>query len=192
MESDPRPPAPLEESTAPGSARLRAARRRLPLGGELLLAVLPTAIVLVVLALVEALTEQRLLFASLASSAFLIYLDPTHGMNAVRALAFSQVSAALVGFLLFGAFGPTYAAAGLAMVLTIVLMIVLDAVHPPAVATAMSFALRAEDVSNVLLFGLALGMTAALVVLQRAAIWTLARLQRRASGRVPPGERGAP
>lgn len=152
------------------------------MGGELLLALLPTATVLLVLALVEAVTEQRLLFASLASSAFLIYLDPTHGMNGLRALALSQVIAALVGFVLFGTLGPGYAAAGLAMVLTIVLMIVLDAVHPPAVATAMSFALRAEDASNLLLFGLALGITAGLVVLQRAAIWTLARLQRRASG----------
>jgi CBS-domain-containing membrane protein len=176
MATDPAP-TPLAESTAPGNARFRAARRRLPLRGELLLALLPTATVLVVLALVEALTQQRLLFASLASSAFLIYLDPTHGMNGVRALALSQLLAAVVGFALFAALGAGYWTAGLAMVVTIVVMIVLDAVHPPAVATAMSFALRAEDASNLLLFGLALGITACLVVLQRAAVWGLARLQ---------------
>lgn len=179
MAGDANDPAPLETSTTPGNERLRAMRKRLPLQGELILAVLPTATVLIVLALVEAVTAQRLLFASLASSAFLIYLDPTHGMNGLRALAISHVTAAVVGFLLFAMVGPGYTSAGLAMVVTIIVMVVLDAVHPPAVATAMSFALRAEDASHVLLFGLALGITAGLVVLQRAAVWTLARLQRR-------------
>jgi hypothetical protein len=60
------------------------ARRRLGWRGELALVALPTVTVLVVLALVEALARQRLLFASLASSAFLIYLDPTHPTNRVR------------------------------------------------------------------------------------------------------------
>ena len=32
---------------------------------------------------------------------------------------------------------------------TVVLMIVLDAVHPPAVSTSLSFAFRAGSVSNV-------------------------------------------
>jgi len=135
--------------------------------------------VLAVLALVERLTTQRLLFASLASSALLIYLDPEHGMNSVRALTLSQGAGALVGWLCFAAVGAGYVAAGGAMVSTIVLMIALDAVHPPAVATAMSFALRAGDASNLGLFALALGVTAALVLLQRAAVWTLARLQPR-------------
>lgn len=63
------------------------------------------------------------------------------------------------------------------MVATIVFMIALDVVHPPAVATAMSFALRAGEASNLGLFALALAITAALVVLQRVAVWTLARLR---------------
>ena len=54
----------------------RSLRSRLTLKGELALATAPTVTVLVVLALVEVLSRQRLLFASLASSAFLIYLDP--------------------------------------------------------------------------------------------------------------------
>ena len=163
-------------SIEPGDRRERALRRRLPLLGEFALAALPTATVLAVLALVEAVTSQRLLFASLASSAFLIYLDPEHGMNRVRALALSQGIAALVGWAGFALLGAGYAAAGGAMVVTIVLMIALDAVHPPAVATAMSFALRTGDASNVALFALALAITAVLVLLQRAAVWTLARL----------------
>jgi hypothetical protein len=50
--------------------------RRLGLKGVFALALLPTLMVLSVLGLVETLSRQRLLFASLASSAFLIYLDP--------------------------------------------------------------------------------------------------------------------
>jgi hypothetical protein len=111
-------------SLEPGDSRERALRRRLPLSGELALAALPTATVLAVLALVERLTTQRLLFASLASSAFLIYLDPEHGMNRVRALTLSQ------------------------------------------------------------------GITAALVLLQRAAAWTLSRLGPRAEGGVERAARG--
>lgn len=51
------------------------------LKGELVLALMPTGTVLLVLAVVQALSHERLLLASLASSAFLIYLDPGHEMN---------------------------------------------------------------------------------------------------------------
>lgn len=166
------------ESLEPGSGRLRAARQRLSVPGELLLALLPTLAVLAVLALVEALTSQRLLFASLASSAFLIYLDPQHGMNSIRTLLISQLLAAGIGSAGLLIFGPGYAVAGTAMVLLMVLMIALDAMHPPAVASVLGFALRAKDVDNLLIFLLALGVTAALVVLQRATTWLLARMQR--------------
>jgi CBS-domain-containing membrane protein len=168
-------PAGPRESLRPGPHRERRLRARIGLKGELALAILPTVVVLGVLALVETLSEQRLLFASLASSAFLIYLDPKHGMNATRTLVVSQLLAATVGAAGFMLTGPGYASAGGAMVVTIVLMIVLDAVHPPAVSTAMSFALRAGDTSNLALFALAVGITAVLVVLERAAVWMVAR-----------------
>ena len=129
------------------------------------------------LALVEALTEQRLLFASLASSAFLIYLDPEHGTNRVRALLVSQLVAAGLGWIGFAMLGAGYTAAAIALVGTILIMVVLDVVHPPAVATAMSFALRAGDASNLGLFALALGITVVLVALQRIAVWGLVRLR---------------
>jgi CBS-domain-containing membrane protein len=171
------------ESLKPVEGANRALRRRLTLKGELLLALLPTATVLVVLALVEALSRQRLLFASLASSAFLIYLDPQHGMNSVRTLVVSHTMAALIGWATYAAFGSGYAAGGSAMVATIVLMILLDTVHPPAVSTAMSFALRAGSDSNLALFALALGVTALLVLLERSALWLLARAHHRPADR---------
>lgn len=163
------------ESLKPVEGADRALRRRLPIRAELMLALLPTAMVLAVLGLVEALSHQRLLFASLASSAFLIYLDPQHGTNSVRTLTLSHLLAALLGWGLFVALGPGYFSAGSAMVATIFLMIMLDVVHPPAVSTAMSFALRAGDAGNLLLFGLSLGTIAVLVVLEHSAVWLLAR-----------------
>jgi CBS-domain-containing membrane protein len=171
-----------KESLKPVEGANRAIRRRLHLGGELMLAALPTATVLLVLLLVEVLSEQRLLFASLASSAFLIYLDPQHGMNSVRSLVIAQMGGALLGVSTFFLMGPGYDAAALAMVLTILLMILSDAVHPPAVSTALSFALRAGDESNVLLFALAVGITAVLVLLERVALWMLSRYAHRNGG----------
>jgi CBS-domain-containing membrane protein len=149
--------------------------RRRGLKANLLLAPMPTATVLVVLALIEALSSQRLLFASLASSSFLIYLDPEHPVNSARTLVLSQLGAAALGLLLFYALGPGYVSGGLAMVLVIYGMILLDAMHPPAVSTALSFALRSGDASNLLLFGLAVGITVALLAMQRVAVWLLRR-----------------
>ena len=62
------------------------APRRFNLRQELALALLPTTVVLLMLYGVEVFSRQRLLFASLASSAFLIYIDPEHPMNGVRTL----------------------------------------------------------------------------------------------------------
>jgi hypothetical protein len=105
-----------KERLKPVEGTNRTIRKRLHLRGEVLL----------VLLMVEVLSEQRLLFASL--------------LGVARC-----------------ADGPGYDAAALAMVLTILLMILSDAVHPRAVSTAPSFALRAGDESNVLLFALAVG-----------------------------------
>nr|WP_228035807.1 HPP family protein [Oculatella sp. LEGE 06141] len=128
-----------------------------------------------VLAFVEVLSRQRLLFASLASSAFLIYLDPQHGTNTVRTLVIAQMMAAVIGLITYLTFGSGYLSGGVAMVTTIVLMILLDVVHPPAVSTSLSFALRAGNENNLVLFGLAVGITALLVGVERVALWILAR-----------------
>ncbi len=163
------------ESLKPIQGANRALRRRLDLKGEFALALLPTVTVLVVLALVEVLSRQRLLFASLASSAFLIYLDPQHGTNTMRTLVISQLLAATAGLGTYFLFGAGYLAGGSAMVATIIMMILLDAVHPPAVATSLTFAFRAGAVTSVVLFGLALGVIVVLVILERVALWMLAR-----------------
>lgn len=133
---------------------------------------------LVVLALIEALSRQRLLFASLASSAFLIYLNPQHPANGVRTLALSQLGAALTGMGCFLLLGPGYLSAGTAMVLAIVAMVALDAVHPPAVSTALGFGLQSGNAGNIALFCLALGITVALLGLQRLTLWLVTRWDR--------------
>ncbi len=165
------------ESLKPVEGANRALRRRLSLKGELALALVPTLTVLAVLGLVEVLSQQRLLFASLASSAFLIYLDPHHGMNTVRTLVISHLLAATTGLLAYWAFGHGYLAGGSAMLVTIVAMILLDVVHPPAISTALGFAFRAGSENTLAIFGLALAITVILVVLQRTALWLLARLK---------------
>ncbi len=162
-------------SLKPIEGAKRALRRKLTLRGEFTLALAPTIVVLGVLALVEVLSQQRLLFASLASSAFLIYLDPQHGTNSIRTLMASQIMASIIGFLTYVTLGSGYLSCGAAMVMTIILMILLDVVHPPAVSTSLSFALRAGNESNLVLFGLAVGITTVLVLLQRFALWVLAR-----------------
>jgi CBS-domain-containing membrane protein len=154
----------------------RALRRRLSLKDEFLLATLPTVVVLVVLATVESLSQQRVLFASLASSAFLIYLDPQHESNSMRSLVLSHLTAALVGAATEALLGAGYMAAGAAMVVTIVLIIAIDAVHPPAIGTALSFAFRPNDVRALSLFVLCLLIIAVLVALQRSMLFVLSRI----------------
>jgi len=159
--------------------------------GEVLLALLPTLLVLLVLGLAEELTRQGLLFASLASSAFLIYLDPEHQTNSVRTLSISQVGAALLGWSTFVLMGPGYLSAGSAVCAIILLMILLDVAHPPAVGTAMSFALRSGRISDVALFGLAVAITAALIGLARVVMWLLPRLSGARGNRATGGDRPA-
>ncbi len=153
-------------------------RRRLELREELVLAALPTVTVLVMLAVVEAFSGQRLLFASLASSAFLIYLDPHHGMNTARSLVVSHGTAAAAGLVAFRLLGHGYAAGAIAMVATILLIVLLDAVHPPAVSTSLVFSLRPGAEDEVPLFASAVAIVMLLVALQRVAVWLLARLTR--------------
>ena len=170
---------PHRSSLKPLEGANRSLRSRLNWKGELALAAAPTVVILIMLALVEVLTRQRLLFASLASSAFLIYLDPQHGTNTMRTLVISQMMAAAIGFTTYMLLGSGYVSGGTAMIVTIVLMILLDAMHPPAVATSLSFALKAGNENNLVLFGLAVGITVLLVGLERFALWLLAYLSQK-------------
>lgn len=152
-----------------------SSRPRLGLRQELTLALLPTVTVLLMLAGVESFSRQRLLFASLASSAFLIYLDPEHPANRIRTVILAQTCAALFGFGADWLLGAGYFAAAVAMVLTILVTIALNAMHPPAVATSLTFAFRANPASSLSLFGLSMGLIVLLVILQRASVWLLRR-----------------
>ena len=145
------------------------------LADGLLLALLPTASVVLILCLFASFGRQHLLCASLASSAFLIYLEPTHQTNAIRTLILSQMTAAGVGWAMWRLLGPGNAAAGSSMALSIMLMILLNAVHPPAVSTALAFALRVDKNSSLVLFALAVVIIVVLVLLQRAVTWFLRR-----------------
>ena len=96
-----------------------------------------------------------------ALSAFLIYLDPEHQTNAVRTLVLSQTLAAGVGTVVWSILGSGYASAGVAMSAVIMLMILFNVVHPPAVTTSLAFSLRPDNNSSLALFGLAIAITAA-------------------------------
>ena len=156
----------------------RVPRRRGGLPGEILLAVPPTIAVLGALLSIERLTGQHLLFASLASSAFLIYRDPTNPMNNLRVMVGAHVLAVVVGTAPALVLGAGYRAAGVALLLTIALLVVLNIVHPPAISTTLGFAFYAHQADTIPIFLLAIGMLVALVILERLALFTLHRLER--------------
>ncbi len=149
--------------------------RNLSIWQELLLAALPTVTVLLVIALVGIVSNRAVLFTSLASSAFLIYINPSHKMNNGRTLVIAQMIGALAGFASFTLLGQNYFGVGAAMILTIVLMIVLNAVHPPAVSTALLFGLEGKYAFDLALFALALLMTLTLILLQKSTLGLMSR-----------------
>lgn len=163
----------------PQPAHDQPGRHRLTLVDELVLAVLPTLTVLAVLWLVEAFAERQVLFASLASSAFLIYRDPEHRMNSARTLLAAQVLAAGVGFGADVLIGPSYLAAALALGVAIFAMIALDVVHPPAIGTALTFAFRPQTDDALPFFLLALVLVVVLTGLSTVTTRLLRRLTTR-------------
>ncbi len=144
--------------------------RRRSLRADLTLAILPTVTVLLVFAVVDAWSRQRLLFAPLAASAFLVYLDPEHETSSVRTLVLAQGFAAVVGFAAHALLGPSYWVAGAAMVVVIFGMILARVMHPPAVPTVLSFVLGAGSGRGLLLFGVCVGLLVLLVFLQLFAL----------------------
>jgi CBS-domain-containing membrane protein len=132
---------------------------------------------------VEVLTDQRVLFASLASSAFLIYREPTHNMNTVRVMTGAHLAATCIDVVCAFVLGAGYVAAAVAMTLTIVTLGVGSLVHPPAVSTALGFAFYARQDQALGVFLLSLLMVTVLVILERLAVWTLARVT--SSGQQP-------
>ncbi len=139
----------------------------------MILAALPALTIVAALAFFDALVRQRLLFSSLAASAFLVWAEPRHPMNAVRTVLLAQVVAALAGAIAFMLFGAGFVASGAATALTAVAMIGLDAVHPQAISTTFGFAIRAGQTSVLLLFGLVAVVTVVIIVLHQSAEWIL-------------------
>jgi CBS-domain-containing membrane protein len=153
----------------------RHSHLRLSVRQQFGLAILPTVVVLLMVACVQTLSDQLLIFASLASSAFLVYLDPEHPTNRVRTFLIAQGSAALLGFGSVSLLGSGFLAAGMTMGLTVVLIVTLDAMHPPAMSTALSFSFHTNSVKTLAIFGLAMLVIASLAALQKAAFWLVHR-----------------
>jgi len=163
-------------ATTPPTPTAPLSRPRLGWRREVLLALLPTLTVLGLLWLLQLLSNQQLLFASLASSCFLIYLDPSHPANSARTLVVSQLGAAVLGYVLHTWLGPGYPSAALALVGVIGLMILTNTMHPPAVATALNFAFRAgSGEGSLVLFGLAVGLVLVLLAVQRGSAYLVRR-----------------
>jgi len=148
-------------------------RNRYGLKTEIALALLPSLSMAIVLFLLETYNKQHLLFASLASSAFLIYFDPKHPTNSIYSLVMAQVSAALIGFSVLKLIGPGYSSALLAMIISITFMILLNVVHAPAVSTALTFAF--ETGKTLPLFLIALGLLVVLIIIQKVSVWLINR-----------------
>jgi CBS-domain-containing membrane protein len=129
--------------------------------------------------LVEVFTSQTFLFASLASSAFLIYKEPENGMNQVKTLVPAHLVAAVVGLGTFWVFGAGYLAGTVSMALTIALLITWGIVHPPAVSSSLAFAFRAHEESEFIIFLLAVSMVAVLFVIERVTVLLLRRFEGR-------------
>lgn len=147
--------------------------RKFNLKTEIILAVMPATMIISVLMLLEIFTSQKLLFSSLASSAFLIYMDPKHPTNRVRTLIIAQISAALIGYLIFILLGPGYLSAAISMIIAIIVMISAKAMHPPAVSSAMIFAFQYTKPNTLMLFMMAVLLLVLLIVLQKLSLWVL-------------------
>jgi CBS-domain-containing membrane protein len=98
----------------------RHSHLRLSVRQQFGLAIMPTVVVLLVVACLQALRNQPLIFTSLASSAFLVYLDPKHPTNRVRTFLIAQGSAALLGLGSVSLLGTGFLAPGVALVLLVV------------------------------------------------------------------------
>ncbi len=141
-----------------------------------MLAALPTLTVMGIFLALKVFSRQTFLFASLASSAFLIYQDPENGMNEAKVMVPAHITAALAGFGTFLIFGEGYLSGALAMGLTITVLILFGIVHPPAVSTSLIFAFRVQQAKTLLVFLMALVMVAVLYVIQRVAVALSSRI----------------
>ena len=149
--------------------------RRYDLQTDVLLALMPASVMEGVLLLLNLFGKQEALFSSLASNAFLIYLNPQHPANSVRTLIIAQLSAAAIGYLVYIVMGAGYTTAAISMIIAIAVMIIAKAMHPPAVSTALVFAFQHTKPNTLLMFFFTVCLLVILVVLQSVSVWLIKR-----------------
>ncbi|MHB1416124.1 MAG: HPP family protein, partial [Chloroflexota bacterium] len=115
--------------------------------------------------LVQGLARQPILITSLASSAFLFYYQPLNEVNRFAPLVFGHLLAAGVGFLAALFLPVPYASTAVSIAGTVVLLMVLRLVHPPAISTSLVFSYQPHGVPALLTFALVLFIIAVLGLL---------------------------
>jgi CBS-domain-containing membrane protein len=154
----PAPPAPVS--------------RKRPTFSRLFVVTVATMVtILVVLIIDQDVGKQPLLVASLASSSFLMYYQPLNEVNRFGPLVLGQLTCAVFGFLANLLLRDPLSSAAVAVSFSVVAMMLLRIVHPPAVATSLVFAYRPHGVSALGTFFLTL-----LVVLVLAAVYVVLNL----------------
>lgn len=161
--------------TSPDAAARLAPAQRLVLAGFV------AGTVLLIVAATDAISRQPALLASIASGTLHVYLDAIHRRRSVRAVLIGHLTAGSAAWLMHLAVGTGYAAAGGTLLVTVAAMVLLDAIHPPAASTALSFAFRSGHTPNHALFLSVLVIAASLAMLD----WGLAAVSRWLLRRAP-------
>lgn len=129
------------------------------------LAVVSTATVLsvlIVIFIVQDLIRQPVLITSLASSTFLLYYQPLNEINRFGPLVFGHIIATSIGYLASLLLPVPYVSAAVSMALSIVVLVLLRMVHPPAISTSLVFSYRPHDATVIVTFLLTLAVVIAL------------------------------
>ncbi|MCU7549281.1 HPP family protein [Chitinophagaceae bacterium LB-8] len=93
--------------------------------------------------------------------------------DTLRTLSIAQMSAAVIGYLMYLLLGPGYLTADTSMIIAIAVMIGAKAMHPPAVSSAMIFAFQYTKPNTLMLFISAVVLIVILIGLQRASHWLI-------------------
>lgn len=147
----------------------------LNLRARLILGIFPVIIVLVLTAL-EIKLRQHIIFTSLVSSIFLIYLRPNELMTDTATILVSQFTAALTGYLSYKLFGNSFWSVCVTILLVTAILILLNRLHPPAIATSVIFNYRTHSESDLFLFGLLIGIAVVLILVRWITNYLLSKM----------------
>lgn len=112
-----------------------------------------------------------LIFASMGSSAFILFMTPRSKAAHISKFAKSYIVAGLIGYLGFAVkpFAGIYASLTLVMLIVTIALVFARAEHPPAVGIAIAFVLYNVGAAGILVVMLAMLLLIAVrVVLERA------------------------